>query len=76
MNHAITDKELIVAIVDKFGSQVDAAAALGVKDRTFRNYVKNPTSIPEPARKGMLYLLYCGSTPPPSQPERCGEVRV
>ena len=47
----------ITALIEKFGSQEKAAEALGVKGRTFRNYVRNPDSVPEPARKGMLYLL-------------------
>jgi len=48
MQTAITD------LITAYGGQRGAAAALGVTDRTIRNYVKNPSNIPAPMQKLIL----------------------
>ena len=45
-------------IIELFGSQVKAAARLGVTDRTFRNYVKCPKKIPKPMQNLMASILF------------------
>lgn len=50
-------KETITALIKKFGNQRKAAVALGVTDRTFRNYVKEPDCVPEPMRRLMKSIL-------------------
>lgn len=40
-----------------FGSQVKAAAELGITDRTFRNYVKCPEKIPTPVARLMDTII-------------------
>lgn len=47
----------ITALVERFGSQGKAATALGITDRTFRNYVKNPECVPKPMRRLMESVL-------------------
>ena len=44
-------------IIELFGSQVKAAARLGVTDRTLRNYVKFPKKIPKPMQNLMTSIL-------------------
>lgn len=51
-------KELIAAMTEKFGNQRKAAEQLGVTDRAFRNYVKNPDRIPKPMQKLMKTLMH------------------
>lgn len=50
-------KETITALIQKFGNQRKAAIALGITDRTFRNYVKKPDCVPEPMRRLMMSIL-------------------
>ena len=50
-------KETITALIKKFGNQRKAAVALGVTDRTFRNYVKEPDCVPVPMRRLMKSIL-------------------
>lgn len=67
----------ISALVERFGSQGKAATTLGVTDRTFRNYVKNPERVPKPMRRLMESVLRGGEdTPPPVQPLADTEARA
>ena len=50
-------KDTITALIKKFGNQRKAAVALGITDRTFRNYVKEPDCVPEPMRRLMKSIL-------------------
>ena len=65
-------KELIAAMTEKFGNQRKAAEQLGVTDRAFRNYVKNPDRIPKPIQKLMKSLMHNECDPPftPATPAR------
>lgn len=57
-------KETITALIKKFGNQRKAAVALGITDRTFRNYVKEPDCVPEPMRRLMKSILEQEETHP------------
>lgn len=50
-------EETLTALIKKFGSQCKAATALGITDRTFRNYVRKPSCVPEPMRRLMKTVL-------------------
>lgn len=50
-------EKTIIALVERFGSQGKAAIALGITDRTFRNYVKKPECVPKPMRRLMESVL-------------------
>ncbi len=50
-------EKTITALVERFGSQGKAAIALGITDRTFRNYVKKPDCVPKPMRRLMESVL-------------------
>lgn len=50
-------EETLTALIKKFGSQCKAATALGITDRTFRNYVRKPGCVPEPMRRLMKTVL-------------------
>ncbi len=74
-------KDTIAALVEKFGSQRRAAEVLGITDRTFRNYVKEPDCVPEPMRRLMKSILEHDRTRPPvsinsSMPSAFGHVTV
>ena len=51
------NKNIIMKLVDLYGSQEKAAEALGVTGRTFRNYVRTPDAVPAPVQLGMQHLL-------------------
>lgn len=55
-------------LIEKYGSQVRVAEALGVGDRTFRNYVRSPQTVPLPMCRFMRTLAAQDDTPPPPLP--------
>lgn len=63
-------KEIVIALIKRFGSQVNAAEALGVSDRAFRNYVRFPEKIPFSRQSHMRAILRSEdalASPPPSE---------
>lgn len=69
-------KEIVATLIEKYGSQVKAANALGVSDRTFRNYVRFPQRIPHHMQNYMRVLIGSETPPSPTPPaEPACEVR-
>lgn len=66
-------KDTITALIKKFGNQRKAAVALGITDRTFRNYVKEPDCVPEPMRRLMKSILEQEGTHPIQPPMAPGK---